>query len=172
VDGAHTADRLVDALAGYSLAHKINPEEFRPIRLDVLLRAALAKLAPAIGQQGGEVTYDPLPRVAGDSDRLVQLFEHLIRNALEHRGEAAPRVRVTVQDEGAGVHRFTIRDNGPGVEAGDLERIFLPFERRHGSGAGLGLAACRAIVEAHGGRIWAESGPGLVVCFTLPAAAE
>ena len=61
---------------------------------------------------------------------------------------------------------FTVRDDGPSVEAADLERIFQPFVH------GLGLAACREIVERHGGRIWAESQPGsgCTFLFTLPAA--
>jgi signal transduction histidine kinase len=66
-----------------------------------------------------------------------------------------------------------VRDNGPGIEAAFLESIFTPFERLHNQcwGAGLGLAICRAIVERHGGRIWAESQPesGATFCFTLPA---
>jgi signal transduction histidine kinase len=56
------------------------------------------------------------------------------------------------------------------VEPGELERIFLPFEKLHGKSAGLGLATCRAIVEGHGGKIWAEMPPeGFTVRFTLPA---
>jgi signal transduction histidine kinase len=69
---------------------------------------------------------------------------------------------------------FTVRDNGPGIEAAFLESIFTPFERlqvKERWGAGLGLAICRAIVERHGGHIWAESQPesGATLCFTLPA---
>jgi signal transduction histidine kinase len=69
---------------------------------------------------------------------------------------------------------FAVHDNGPGIEASSLERIFMPFERLQGvdqSGAGLGLAICRAIVERHIGRICAESQPGIGTTFrfTLPA---
>jgi signal transduction histidine kinase len=167
-DGATQLDRLVDALAAYALALGTNPGSFLSLGMDVLLRAALAKLAPAIAESGANVAYGALPRVAGDSDRLVQLLENLIRNSLEHRGELAANINVTASQEGA-EYRFAVADNGPGVDPRDLDRIFLPFERLHGRGAGLGLASCRAIVEAHGGRIWAESGRGLTVWFTLPA---
>jgi signal transduction histidine kinase len=105
----------------------------------------------------------------------MQVFEHLIRNALLHRGDAAPRIRIEAapHDEG---WLLTVRDNGPGIEASALERIFLPFERLKGKqlgGAGLGLTTCRAIIERHGGRIWAESSPGdgATFCFVLPAEA-
>jgi signal transduction histidine kinase len=71
---------------------------------------------------------------------------------------------------------FTVRDNGPGVPATDLEGIFKPFEKigPDRSGAGLGLAICRIIVERHGGRIWAEStvGSGAAFLMTLPAAED
>ena len=72
---------------------------------------------------------------------------------------------------------FAVRDNGPGVEGAALERIFRPFERLKGgdrTGAGLGLAISRAIVERHGGRMWAESKPGdgATFYFTLPKEAD
>jgi signal transduction histidine kinase len=73
--------------------------------------------------------------------------------------------------------RFAITDNGSGFDPADAERIFVVFQRLGGDhgvlGTGLGLAICRRIVEAQGGRIWAESEPGRgsVFHFTLPAAA-
>ena len=108
-------------------------------------------------------------------DRLMQVFEHLIRNALVHRGDAAPRVRIDAAPHDDG-WQLTVRDNGPGIEPTALERIFLPFERLKGKqlgGTGLGLTICRAIVERHGGKIWAESEPGegAVFSFVLPASA-
>jgi len=117
------------------------------------------------------VTYEELPRVRGNPDALIQLFEQLIRNAIDHRGDAAARVHISAatMDEG---WQVAVQDHGPGVDASELEGIFEPFERLHGSGPGLGLAICRAIVEGHGGRIWAESqlGKGCTIRFTLPSA--
>jgi signal transduction histidine kinase len=93
-------------------------------------------------------------------------------------------VRVEARVEGPAV-RVTVRDTGPGLPAGETERVFERFYRgapartraaaRHpgDSGAGLGLTIARGLVQAHGGRMWAESRPGSVAAFhfTLPAAA-
>ena len=137
-----------------------------------MLRTVLARLDKELRSNDAKVSYDKLPRVSGDPDRLMQVFENLLRNALHHRGEAPPRIHITAEKQAEG-WLFAVRDNGPGVEADYLESIFRPFERLHGRqrpGPGLGLAVCRAIVERHGGRIWAESqaGAGSTFFFTLP----
>jgi signal transduction histidine kinase len=171
--GAEKMDSLVDGLSSYSLALHVEARAFQPTRTDVLLRAALAKLARELGSSGAEVAYDDLPGIKGDPDRLMNLFENLVRNAVQHRGPEAPKIHISAQPR-EGAWLFAVRDNGPGVDSEDLERMFQPFERlsRNGtSGAGLGLAICREIVVRHNGRIWAEStaGSGCAVFFTLPA---
>jgi len=167
-------DLLVDGLSNYSIALRISPTSFVPAPLGVLLRTVLAKLDKEIRANRAEVTYDELPRVSGDPDRLMQLFENLLLNALRHRGQTSPRIDITAGPHAEG-WLFAVRDNGPGVEAGDLERIFQPFATLHGAdraSPGLGLAICREIVERHGGSIWAEphAGLGCTFFFTLPAA--
>jgi signal transduction histidine kinase len=170
IEGAQNLELLIDRLAAYSLALETSASSFHHIRTDVLLRGALAKLEQPLREKGAEVTYDALPRIQGHPDRLMQVFEELIRNALFHRDEPAPKVHISAARQN-GHWLFCIRDSGPGVEAADLERIFLPFERLRGNGPGMGLAICRAIVEAHGGRIWAETvpGSGFEIRFTLPS---
>ena len=171
--GIQNLELLADGLANYSLALHIETSAFRAVQMDVLLRLVLAKLRKELQASGAEVTYDPLPRVQGNPDRLAQVFENLILNAIRHKGADAPRVQVSADREGAN-WRFSVRDNGPGIEAGYLERIFKPFERLRGKqipGAGMGLPIAREIVERHGGKIWAEppGGAGATFCFTLPA---
>jgi signal transduction histidine kinase len=141
--------------------------------MDVVLRLALARVDKELRGCGAKVAYGELPPVFGNPDRLMQLFENLVRNAVDHRGLDAPRIRIDAARHPEG-WLFTVADNGPGVDPASLEAIFLPFERLPGkepAGAGLGLAICRAIVERHGGRTWAESQPGtgLAFRFTLPA---
>jgi light-regulated signal transduction histidine kinase (bacteriophytochrome) len=170
VAGSARAGLLIDGLAEYCLALQIDTGTFQPVPTDVILRAALAKLAQPLRENNAEVVYEGLPRVCGNADRLMQLFEHLIDNALRNRGTEDPRIRVSAEHDSAG-WLFRVADNGPGIEAEYLERIFKPFERVHGKERhGPGLAICRVIVERHGGTLWAESPPGdgFAFCFTIP----
>ncbi|MGA2741971.1 MAG: ATP-binding protein [Bryobacteraceae bacterium] len=173
VDGARKIDLLADGIASYSIALQIRREAFQPAPLDVLFRAVLAKLDNELRANHANVTKSKLPRVSGDPDRLMEVFENLLHNSLRHRNAAPPEIQISAEkreDEWL----FTVRDNGPGVAAPYLESIFRPFVRLQGNrlpGPGLGLAICRTILERHGGRIWAEStdDAGGLFRFTLPA---
>jgi signal transduction histidine kinase len=173
VDGAQKIDLLADGIASHAVALQIRKESFHPAPMDVLFRAVLAKLGKELRANDASVTNEKLPPVSGDPDRLMEVFENLLHNALRHRGPNPPQIQITVARR-ADEWLLAVRDNGPGVEAAYLESIFQPFVRLHGRqhpGPGLGLAICRVIVELHGGRIWAESGAGAGVAFlfTLPA---
>jgi light-regulated signal transduction histidine kinase (bacteriophytochrome) len=172
VEGARRVDLLLDGLASYSVALQTEAASFVSTRMDALLRSVLRKLDKELRDSGAEVVYGELPMVTGNPDRLMLLLENLLRNALAHRGQMPPRIHISACKQPEG-WLFAVRDNGPGVEAAFLESIFKPFERlqhKQRWGAGLGLAICRAIVERHGGRIWAESQPesGVTFRFTLP----
>ena len=99
-----------------------------------------------------------------DPDRLTQVLRNLVRNAVAH---TAPGDRVEVLARAHhGSLELSVRDSGPGIPPEQLDHLFERFYRgddsraRDSGGSGLGLAIARAIVEAHGGRIWAESPPG------------
>jgi signal transduction histidine kinase len=173
IDGARKIDLLTDGLTSYSIALHVEQTSFQPARMDVILRMALARLDRELRAHGAEVTYGELPCVAGNPDRLAQVFENLLRNALRHGGRDSLRIHISAERQGE-TWLFAVRDNGTGIEAAYLERVFKPFERlRAGDseGVGLGLAICRIIVERHGGKLWAESTPGTgsTFLFTLPA---
>ncbi len=171
IDSSRAIDRIVDGLSSYSIALQVDPGSFQPTSMDVMLRAVLARLDSELRARGAEVSYGALPRVSGNPDRLMQVFENLIRNALQNCGTSPPHIRVGAERAGE-TWLFTVEDNGPGVEPDYLETIFMPFQRlRATEGPGLGLAICREIIERHGGKIWAESGgaPGCRFLFTLPA---
>jgi signal transduction histidine kinase len=177
--GVKQADLLVDGLTNYAIALQLEAGSFRSVPVDIMLRTVLAKMVNELRENAAEVTYGELPCVAGHPDRLMQIFENLVRNALRHRAAASPRIHITAephseQMNGGTAWLFTVRDNGCGVPAADLESIFKPFAKvgAQRSGAGLGLAICRIIVEKHGGKIWAESeeGNGSTFLFTLPDA--
>ena len=116
---------------------------------------------------------DELPDVFADRDRIHQVFDNLIGNAVKF----TPRDgRVVIGARTAdGVVCFFVSDTGPGIPADMLPHVFERFWRARRAdrlGVGLGLAICKGIVEAHGGRIWAASEPGrgATVYFTLPQA--
>jgi len=113
--------------------------------------------------------------VRGDADRLSQMLDNLLENAIRHAPEAST-VTVTIQREGNEI-RCSVSDRGPGIPAQHLPFVFERFYRadpardRHSGGAGLGLAIVRSLVLAQGGRVAADSleGQGAAVTFWLPA---
>ena len=115
-----------------------------------------------------------LPPMIGDEERLVQVLANLLGNALRF-SERGGRVSVLAERHGEEIE-FAVQDNGPGIPDGELGRIFERYwtVRRNApkGGTGLGLAIARGIVEAHGGRLWAEStlGSGSTFRFTVPTA--
>ncbi len=120
-----------------------------------------------------------LPLVLADRQRIVQVLGNLLSNAARHSPRSSS-VRVTAEQEGVHV-AVSVIDEGPGIPAERLPHLFRKFarsarrDRGRGVGSGLGLAICKGLVEAHGGRIWAESageGPGARFTFTVPAADE
>lgn len=151
-----------------------------PVREEVDLGAVVADvrrlLDADIVSTGAEVVADALPTVHADPRQLTQLLQNLVGNALRYRHPSrAPLVRISAQPDGDG-WVVSVRDNGQGFDMRHAERIFAPFERLQGedaAGTGLGLSLCRKAVEAHGGRIWAESVPGEGSCFffSLPGKA-
>jgi two-component system, OmpR family, phosphate regulon sensor histidine kinase PhoR len=115
---------------------------------------------------------DDLPKIKIDSQRLEQVLVNLIHNAVKF---TRPGGEVILGAEAAsGEIRFAVRDSGIGIPADDVTRIFERFYRvdksRTGGGTGLGLSIAKHIVEAHGGRIWAESveGRGSTFYFSIP----
>ena len=116
-----------------------------------------------------------LPRVMVDRRRIVQVLNNLISNAARHSPDGSP-IRVAAQREGVYV-AVSVSDEGTGVAPEQLPHLFREYsgtasdQGSEGIGRGLGLAICKGLVEAHGGRIWAESagvGQGTRVAFTIP----
>ena len=114
----------------------------------------------------------PLPQVWADHDRVLQVLSNLIGNAVKFTPEGGNViVRAEAIDDSV---RFSIADSGPGIRSEEVGRIFERFwqaSRTASLGTGLGLPIAKGIVEAHGGKIWVESEPGIgtTFSFTLPA---
>jgi two-component system, OmpR family, sensor kinase len=166
-------DRLVDDLlllaqSDEGLGHRT--EELDPARF---IAETVAGMARGTGRRI-DVEAVPPGRLAGDPDRLAQVLRNLVRNAVEHTS-ADGVVAVSAIAAGRRLRVF-VDDDGPGIPLGERERVFDRFHRtdasraRRAGGSGLGLAIARAIVEAHGGRIWATASPagGARLGFEIP----
>jgi signal transduction histidine kinase len=150
--------------------------DFNPVDMAGLIK----KMLPLFQLQSANRKIDGdfetnLPLVWGDIERLQDVLNNLVSNALKY---SAPMTPVTIslrQDNGQ--VRVSVANSGPGIPAGDEERIFARFYRGQGhqqEGYGLGLYLARRLVGQHGGRIWVESTPGKVTtfCFTLLLASQ
>jgi signal transduction histidine kinase len=152
-----------------------------PVPVDELLRNCVERLSLAAQEKGVQLVCDcaPVPPLLGDGDRLAQVFTNLLDNALQHTpagGKVTASARVTTESSAPGgpeLVQVAVTDTGEGIPAAELERVFERFYQvdksraRTRGGAGLGLAIARGIVEAHGGRIWAESVVGLGTRFVV-----
>ena len=114
-----------------------------------------------------------LPMVTGDRIQLQQVILNLILNAVEAMsgaGDQTSNLLITTDQVGGGDLRIAVCDSGPGLPPDGVPRLFEAFYTTKPSGMGMGLSICRSIVEAHGGRIWAEPNEphGAIFAFTLP----
>ncbi len=132
----------------------------------------------AVGGNHLDIDVEPgLPLVMADRGRIAQVLGNLLSNAARHSPESSV-IRMTVVRQDVYI-AFSVIDEGRGIPAESLPHLFRKFSgtqfEEQGGDTGLGLAICKGIVEAHGGRIWAESdGPGLGArfTFTLPTVGE
>lgn len=141
--------------------------------LEEVVGSALGRLEGRLAAARVETSLpEDLPLVPIDVVLIEQVLVNLLENALKYGGPAA-RVRIAATAQ-PGAVRVEVADDGPGLPPGDEERIFEKFYRGRSRerGFGLGLAICRAIVAAHGGTIWAETGApsGASFRLTLPVA--
>ena len=179
--------RLVNDLQELSRAEAGQiPLRQRPVDPADVARAAADRLAGSIEEQGLTFALDAppgLPPVLADPDRAVQILTNLLTNALRYT-PAPGRITLALRAEGDAV-RFAVADTGVGIATEDLARVFERFYRVDKSrgrapgapwtGSGIGLTIARALVEAMGGRIWAESpglGRGATFSVTLPVARQ
>ena len=177
----HMRDLIGDLLDVARIETGTLPVSPEPVEAAVLVDEARSRFQSGGGRSNLVIDLPPdLPRVMADRRRIVQVLNNLLSNAARHSNELSP-IRVAAVPDGVLV-AFSVADDGVGVPAERLPHLFRKFSRLEGEeqrreigGSGLGLAICRGIVEAHGGRIRAESdGPGLGsrFTFTVPAVEE
>ncbi len=148
--------------------------ETAPTSVDQLVELATSLMESNMARKGvslDQKVASPLPKVLADSKRVVQLLTNLLGNALKYSPrQGAVHLHVAARDNAV---EFAVHDEGEGLNEEELSRLFDRFwqaERRSKRGLGLGLYIAKAIVDAHGGRIWAEHQQAGGACFkfTLP----
>ena len=153
--------------------------ELHPIAVDGMVQdvIALVRASASARHTALDCVVAPnLPAAAGDRVHLSQVLLNLIVNGMDAMDEAQEQVRrVTVGARAAadGMIEVSVTDAGPGVQSQDIGKVFDPFFTTKSNGMGMGLPISRTIIEAHGGRIWAENnanGRGATFRFTLPTA--
>ena len=159
---------LIDGIPVYARAGELSIER---VALGRLVAQLAEELGPSLEAAGATLEVGELPEVDGDARQLRRVLQNLVGNALRFRGKAPLRVELSARSA-SHTWIITVRDNGVGVDPDQASRIFEMFSRgnNEAAGVGIGLAVCRRIIEAHGGRIWVEAadGGGSAFRFTLP----
>lgn len=163
--------QILDRLRGLS---ERKPLQLTAIDLNALVQASLSRFAVSFQEQGVAVRShlaDHLPAVSADAVQIGQVLDNLLRNAMDAlRDVPAPRRRLEIatrlDDSRLGNSKpsvespsveFALRDHGSGLSVDIVKRLFQPFSSTKPEGMGIGLSLCRAILSAHGGRLWAQS---------------
>jgi signal transduction histidine kinase len=161
-------NRLVDDMLMLAAAESTEIIRLEPIDLPEFMED-LRRDLPLLGERDYRVQGPACGTLEADPQRLAQVLRNLARNAISVTGPSGVISVEAIPLDGS--IEFAVSDDGPGIDAAELDRVFDRFhrtdagrERRRG-GTGLGLAIARALVEAHGGRIWVESSPGAGATF-------
>ena len=157
---------ILDVSRIESRSLKIKKED---VALDDLLAPVVRDYGAMLAEREVEVLYEPAGlQVTADRSRLTQVFTNLLDNA--SRFTEKGRIVIAVQKRDGEI-LVSISDTGRGIDPEILPKLFTKFATKSEKGTGLGLYICKAIVEAHGGRMWAENNPGggATFRFTLPA---
>jgi PAS domain S-box-containing protein len=150
---------------------------FKDVSFDKIVEDVVSGLQPRLEDKGIKLTIsDKLPTISCDAERICQVFENLLVNAIKFVGYTNnPKIEIGYEDR-EDVHEFCVKDNGIGIDPKYHEKIFETFyqskETEDDEGTGLGLVIVERIVNKHGGRVWVESEPGKgsTFYFTIPAA--
>jgi C4-dicarboxylate-specific signal transduction histidine kinase len=179
---AALADTIEDAKRAIEVIHRLrgllrkSPLAPLPVNLNQVIQEVVKLLNSDMIIRNVSLGCDlasDLPLVRGDRVQLQQVLLNLLLNGCEAMAEVAPEHRqfvVRTQQVSPRMVEVAVHDSGKGLNENGLEQIFEPFYTTKPTGMGMGLAISRAILEAHGGRLWAANNPdrGATFSFTLP----
>jgi signal transduction histidine kinase len=176
---ARWMQRLIQDLLDVSAieARRLSVERV-PVAIAPIVATAVSLVGPDAGERGLTMDVavpDELPLVEADAERVVQVLTNLLGNAVKFTPPGGALSVTARNTEGTVI--LSVSDTGPGIPATELPNVFARYWHARRSsdrrGSGLGLAIAHGIVEAHGGRIWAESavGRGSTFSFSLPVVA-
>ena len=163
----HLSLLIENVLESARLQSKTLPLRFQPLRLDAVLRDVSTRIRARYKDLDVSLDLDTSTAIHADGVRIAQVFENMFTNAIKYAPGAAIIVGLKQVGESMIV---TFMDNGPGIPAESLPLIFDRFYRvrsEKATGTGLGLYICKQIIEAHRGKIWAESNPGQGTTFFI-----
>jgi signal transduction histidine kinase len=175
----NAADKMMtlmdDLLQLSRIGRVINPPE--PVDMTCLVNEVVGTLAPILRENGVQVSVQAeMPTVSCDRQRISEVLQNLIENAVQYRGEQAElQVQIGLRQEGER-QVFFVRDNGAGIAPEYHQHIFGLFNRLNSQipGNGIGLSLVKRIIQEHGGNVWVESegeGAGSTFCFSLDRSA-
>jgi signal transduction histidine kinase len=178
-ESAERLARLIDDLLDLAIIEsgrlELKPTSFSVVSLIDEVTDTLRPVAEEKSIHLETDPQDPNLTIWADRDKVIQVMTNLIGNAVKFT-PVAGRVKITVENDGAGWVQVSVDDTGPGIEPEAADRIFEEFyqsSQRNGEkskGVGLGLAISKKLVEMHGGKIWVRSamGAGSTFFFTMP----
>lgn len=173
VDGAKRMRQIILDLLDYSRVGKMDDQK-EDVDINELLKGIQILYRKQMDEKKAMLRVGAMPVVHSFVAPLQQVFQNLIGNALKFTKPHVPAmIKIASEDMGK-YWRFSISDNGIGMEAEDLDKIFIIFKQLNSKeefpGSGIGLAVSKKIIEKQGGRIWVESqmGHGSTFYFTLP----
>ncbi|MEW5830324.1 MAG: GAF domain-containing sensor histidine kinase [Chloroflexota bacterium] len=155
-------DRLAELIENVLESARLQSQtlrmDFRPVRLDALVREVAVRAQTHYRSLRVKLDLEEGPAIDADNVRLAQVFENLFSNTIKYAPGAPIQITLNYKDDCAAI---SFGDNGPGIDGDFLPFIFERFYRvpgqASGTGTGLGLFICKQIVQAHHGKIWAES---------------
>jgi len=168
INSASRIKSFMNSVLSYTILNTTE-KEFEWVETKDIFDHAVNNLNCMIRETQASIQYSlPMPKLYGDKNQLIQVFQNLISNSIKYCSQQQPEIKINVNESDT-EWQVSFQDNGIGIENKYFDKIFLMFKRIHSKeeypGDGLGLSICKRIIEFHHGRIWLTSEPGVGTTF-------